>query len=876
MAKGAAGAEVQRAREASRIVRSAEKAKPSSNLSADDAANILNRGDSQGKDRSRLVDLANADQRRKYKRWDTFAQYREAKLQRGTIHKVNRNEPGTKKPAESDDSKRIYDEPDLDPLIRQTSDEISSQTNLSADVQAAFASNDPLTINQTWFNTRNRISAQTWGEFVNKYPEKTTAYAQKHQGIRAALEEIQRQEQAQLSQLQTQARERVQAEGDQLLADSVRREMNDVSEKMVREELLVSESEPGDVKGGETIEAGSETKLLSMETAGTQATLLLNGEVGAEIDRVKIEAIAKGEKPNTEKANKASQSERQEYWNGENSPFKGMTFEQQLEKWHGTMQEFFDQYKGKPEAEFFKRIGIDVENENAVAEIHKTYFVDGKGDLGLFAQKIAQNNTAEQIQENKAVIQYLGKMYGEKSAKVVVEMTNGIKNAQADVDSFIQSAQAGIDKGDDMPGIDLVNLLNANKENPNDTGSMQTSSAEEDVTNSSDLTGAENTSEAIATDHNDQEFKLNWDKRASSTDTWSGGGDLKIEGDVLAFTPQVNKLRNPYSPGTTEYDYFEKYQVRYFQPDNPSDYFIGEQRKRVERGVELAVDSKAGKVPSSMFWKIIESDPESVGSGPFGRNVTLDTQSDSVKSVRPVDLKIRNDEGTPRTVDVNFSWKGLKVDRQTLVGMQQKALEYLNQQVDAGIMPAETLDTAISLVSRYKAPRTVSRPREIPLVSKFQTPEKWRSDGSLVVSDKDIVYSDAKLREIRGSRSIEIFTADPNNPSKRILTAQAWDVLNAATNGVDGNRPVTDALTQEVMKRGGEFYRPVITFTADRPMISEMKGLIRDNVAREIQEGAMDESVLSDIDNVLNYKNPAAEPNNITTEAVQDTASKAA
>ena len=611
------------------------------------------------------------------------------------------------------------------------------------------------------------------------------------------------------------------------MADSVRVSENNLAENQVQTAEQPGENNTPDVITTE-VNADAETKLLSAETAGAQAILLLGGEISTGIDKAKIEAIAEGGPIDTEKANKVSLDERKEYWRGDNSPFKDMTFEQQLERWKGKMQEFFDQYKGKPEAEFLQRMGIDVDSASAVAEAQKTYFIDGKGDVGLLAQTVAQNNTAEQIQENRALIEKLGKMHGEKSAKVIVEMAIGIKNAQTDIDTFIRTAQAAIDKGDDMPGADLIKFVNAKKEEQTET-----------------------VEEAAPDVNNDREFKLNWDKRSASADTWTdGGGDLKVDGDVLSFTPNVNRLRNPYNPGTTEYDYFEKYQVRYFKPDQPSDFFIGEQRKRVERGVELAVntgtDGEPKMVLTPMFWEIIEANPESVSGRWNDRYITLDQGENSVRSVRPVDLKIRNDEGTPRTVDVNFAWRGLKVDSQTLAEMQEKAVEYLEQQVASGKMPAETLDTAKALVSRYKAPRTVVRPREIPMLSRFRGPEKWRSNGSLAVHGHDIVYTTDELRKYRANRSIQITTADPVNPSRRILTAQAWDILDASSNGVDSNKSVT-------------WYRPVASFTADRPMLGRMRDLIRGSVSEAIAEGAMDSDVIRNVDTVLNYKSQNTE-----------------
>lgn len=393
---------------------------------------------------------------RKYRHFDTMDQYKNDKAKANGGPQTLRNEQVAQKQSgvdEVDESKRIYEEPHLDPMIREIQDKITTNTNLDPTVRGVLTSGSD-NYTKLWYQVNESQNISEWQNFVRDHPDKAAAYAEKHPGIKAALEDIERQE---LAAARAQTGEQVQSENNQLLADSVR--VSDNNPEGPSDEPG-AEQDQGEKPSPAAEVSGKETGLLSAETIGVQATLLLGGEIGTKIDKAKIEAIAEGGHINAERANKVSLEEREDYWNGENSPFKSMSFEQQLEKWRGTMQAFFDQYKGKPEAEFFKRVGIDLENENAVREIYQTYFVDGEGDLGLFSQKIAQNNSAEQIQENRATIERLGKMYGKKSAKVMVEMTMGIKNAQTDIDSFIQSAQAAIDKGDDMQGADLVNFLN--------------------------------------------------------------------------------------------------------------------------------------------------------------------------------------------------------------------------------------------------------------------------------------------------------------------------------------------------------------------------------------------------------------------------------
>src|SRR3990167_9265618 len=214
-----------------------------------------------------------------------------------------------------------------------------------------------------------------------------------------------------------------------------------------------------DLESLANVEANPERKLLNIEMAGAQAVFLLGGTIPETIDRPKIEAIAKGEHVQTEKINKGSFSERDEYWNGEESPYKDKKWNERMEIWTEKMNNFLNQYKGKPAEAFLKRMGVDLTNENQAKGIYDFYFAKGNGDIGLFASTIVENNTAEQIEENMEVIQKLGNIYGENSAKVAEQLVLGIKNAQTDTNLFIQSALENLQKGGNMPGIELINIL---------------------------------------------------------------------------------------------------------------------------------------------------------------------------------------------------------------------------------------------------------------------------------------------------------------------------------------------------------------------------------------------------------------------------------
>ncbi len=632
----------------------------------------------------------------------------------------------------------------------------------------------------------------------------------------------------------------VQQENDELLADSVRVEKNYVSRTgdELPTDTALSESAEDKETGAIDVEAGTESKLISAENAGAQAILLTGESATKSIDRKKLEAIANGEKPDAKEATEASIRERDEYWNGENSPYKNLTDEQKYELWKKKTQVFLDRFKGKPQAELFKRMGVDLEDPEAVDKMYQALFVDGEGDVGLFASKIAQNNTIEQIQENMDVIQKMSGMYGADSSKVVVQMAIGIKNTQTDLDAFIKAAGSEIKKGKDMPGMDLVKNLYKNLEK--EMGKK-----------------AKNESVDANTEDESESQPKEKEKKIGGEQKWLGAGELSVDGDSLVYSRESVRPKNPFDKGTEDYDESEEYLASHYAPQEIS---LG-----VRDGDASEATGREVKKPTAALWKIIETNPDRLATkfyvrqgvlSPVGafRGATIDAGRDSVRMRAPFGKKVKNAEGATRNVDVNYSWNKLTLNRETLIKAQQKAIEYLEQQVAAGAMPQETLGTAKALVSRYKAPRTVVRPREIPVISKFRGPEKWRSDGSLAVHGHDIVYTTDELKKYRASRSVQITTVDPNNPSRRILTAQAWDVLDAASKGVNGSRPVTDSLTEPVMRRGGEWCRPVAPFTADRPMLDKMRGLIRESVSEAINEGAMGEDVLQNIDRVANYQ----------------------
>jgi len=653
----------------------------------------------------------------------------------------------------------------------------------------------------------------------------------------------------------------IQTENNDLLAESVRpqedRGLTREDEPPTGTPLTESATDEG------AKESGTKSKLIDAKNAGAQVILLTGESATKSTDRTKLEAIARGERPDAKEATRASIREREEYWNsGERKKF---STEERYELWKKSTKQFLDSFKGKPQAEFFKRMGVDLEDEGVVDKIYERFVVKGKGDVGLFAAELAKNNTAEQLQENMDVIREFSVMYGVESSKVVVQMAAGIKNARTDMDSFINAAEGQIKKGKDMPGMDLVENLYKNSGNDDEETSGKRASSEEDSTGTLP-----------------QEHKLNWN-RSASVDKWrEGAGDLNIEGDNLTYIPRVARLRNPYSPGTTEYDYFEKYQVRYFKPDQPSDYFIDEQGRRVERGVQLAVEmninGETQQVLTPMFWEILEANPESLSGDLLDKYITVEATDSTVQSLSPVDLQIHNTEGNLLNVGVNFSWRKLQVDKQTLIAMQQKALQYIEGQVQAGKMPLEMLETVRGIIESHNAPvgeiarngdgKTAENPKNRDKVFKFI--EHWQKNGEVLTQGDVLTYQDAHLRSSGDIRTIEIGARDEAKPERKVLTKQAWEILKVVPRGfvkrefgIDVGYGPSDNISDSLSRsrwNGKEYVREVRAFTADTDTLKAMQAQIRSYVERQVLSGEMDQGVLTTVDGIMKFKHETIEP----------------
>lgn len=184
----------------------------------------------------------------------------------------------------------------------------------------------------------------------------------------------------------------------------------------------------------------------TLEKINTRLEKISNGEAGIDID--------------TKNINKGSLWERMNYWDQEE--YKNLKFEEKLIIWKKDFKGFVDKFSGQPEKkEVFKKFGINPDSEKVADEAYEIYIQDGAGDIGVFAKKVKKLKVIE-IEHNPDIILGLGQMYGKDSAEIADQLGKGLKNMDLDPEGFIKNAKANIQKGDDMPGKELMDNLEVN------------------------------------------------------------------------------------------------------------------------------------------------------------------------------------------------------------------------------------------------------------------------------------------------------------------------------------------------------------------------------------------------------------------------------
>ncbi len=160
----------------------------------------------------------------------------------------------------------------------------------------------------------------------------------------------------------------------------------------------------------------------------------------SEINPNIVAKVMKGEPAMGFKIGLSSLNERQDYWSRPDNPSKDLSPEEQMSRWTARMDRFLGKFKDKPEAEFLKAIGVDLQAGSAARSLHREYLQDEANGVNKFVAKVTSASTIEQIEQNQALIKELVKIFGLETGQAVELMIQGVKNAQTDLDGFIKAA----------------------------------------------------------------------------------------------------------------------------------------------------------------------------------------------------------------------------------------------------------------------------------------------------------------------------------------------------------------------------------------------------------------------------------------------------
>ncbi len=379
-------------------------------------------------------------------------------------------------------------------------------------------------------------------------------------------------------------------------------------------------------------------------------------------------------------------------------------------------------------------------------------------------------------------------------------------------------------------------------------------------------------------------------------DKWRGkSGQIILNGDNLSFTP-ARETHGAFNRDTTWMGIYT--QSHYDRDTNSWGRYriVVEEANNFERGIELAVDvtdseswdpavmesSGMEKVPTPFMWELLETNPESVGKG--GHTFEADAYGakalNGKKYIPGVDSFYGIGGRAPELVGettVGVVWGRVNVDRETLIHMQSQAIEYIEKQVQEGKMPQEMLDTAKGLIDSHKAPDKIKRAlandrgrgksKENPklYVSFLQGSETWKQKGQVRTEGNLIVYDDDKQRKHGERREVEMTTTsiDTSGVIKEVLTKQSWDILKVVPeepNAGVSQSSITEATTNSLLDRKGEWKKFVKPFRTDGATLSRMQQMIRGYVESNVQQGKMDASVLVQVDSLLKFKQSTITP----------------
>lgn len=456
------------------------------------------------------------------------------------------------------------------------------------------------------------------------------------------------------------------------------------------------------------------------------------------------------------------------------------------------------------------------------------------------------------------------------------KMEGGIENSQA-LNALSR------DKPEVTDRTDLENLARSDSNTPEAMGNrLDQNMQHEEAGPPSEKTSPEKTFQEKNSEAGNQQY---YEK-----DNWKNTGEIFIKDDNLCFLPQQEIARTHL---VFENEYSDDGHILTEQHH----YLVDVDEKRVERGIELAIDvnnesvdpqikdlSGLKRVPTPFLWNLMEVNPESVGN----KGHTFNERAYISEPLKGKKLTYPGRELVGETT-LGVSFEKVIVDRETLINMQQKALEYLETQVKEGEMPQAVLDAARGTL-RYinNAPedphiqklgtnqKTSGASSEDPKVEqkwwKLFSTDKWAVKGQVGQNENYLFYQDDKLKKQNRQRQVTLAVLDPEDHGGQnlVLTETAWNILRRAPSPVPGYTDTIGitgtagfaALSSEkpVQDKKGLWKAEAKTLSADSQTLGQMQKLIHSYVEKKVADGRINADILATVDGILKYKHGTLEP----------------
>lgn len=217
------------------------------------------------------------------------------------------------------------------------------------------------------------------------------------------------------------------------------------------------------------------SELLRGERAGLQATFLVFDDIsesnGFKPEAAKIDALKTNlesdKAPKAEKIKHGSIHKRDEFWNSIlDTDGTKINYKNQMEIWKESTNNLLDQVKGdREQMQVLNKLGIGTNGVDLADSLYKEYFIDHKGDVGYFANKIALLSAEDRVKIEKAsitinetneegkkadkqisVLEVLAHQYHKDYAEIAKDMSDGIVNVRTNNDKFVITAKEQVGK----------------------------------------------------------------------------------------------------------------------------------------------------------------------------------------------------------------------------------------------------------------------------------------------------------------------------------------------------------------------------------------------------------------------------------------------